>query len=135
MIGVVVITHGDLAKELVHAAEGIIGNLERVCWVAVRESYKGEEVRLAIKKAIKQVDTGYGVLLLTDMFGGTPSNLSLTFLEKGRVEVLTGVNLPILLKLATYRKDRSLKDVTRYLKDYGKESIIIAGDVLEGKEQ
>lgn len=133
MIGVVVITHGELAKELVQTAEGIVGSLERVCWVTVKEKHKVEEIRIAIEKAIKKVDTGYGVLLLTDMFGGTPSNLSLTFLEKGRIEVLTGVNLPILLKLATYRKDKDLRDVARYLKDYGRESITIASEVLEGK--
>lgn len=132
MVGIVVIAHGNLAKAFVETAEEIVGGLERVVWVCVKERHRGEEIRKEIEKAIKKVDMGYGVLLLTDMFGGTPSNLGLTFLEKGRVEVLTGLNLPMLLKLATCREGKNVSEVAECLKEYGKESISIASEILEG---
>ncbi len=127
------ITHGDLAKAFVETAEEIVGRLERIAWVCVRERHRVEEIRKELEKAIKKVDTGYGVLIITDMFGGTPSNLALTFLEKGKVEILTGMNLPMVLKLATCREGRDLSSVADYLKDYGKDAISVASEILEGK--
>ncbi len=134
MVGVVVVSHGDFAKGLIETAEQIVGALDKVSWVSIKDRCNVDDIRKAIDKAIKKVNTGYGVLLLTDMFGGTPSNLSLTFLEKGKVEVLTGVNLPILLKLASIREGKSLEEIANLLKDHGRRSISLASEVLEGKK-
>ncbi len=135
MVGVVVVSHGDFARGLVETAEQIVGALDKVSWVSIKDRCNVDDIRKAIDKAIKKVNTGYGVLLLTDMFGGTPSNLSLTFLEKGKVEVLTGVNLPILLKLASIREGKSLEEIASILKEHGRKSISLASEVLEGKKQ
>src|SRR3954470_9744852 len=99
MIGVVVVTHGQLATELVNSAETIVGELPRFAAVSIGWHEDTEDARTEIEQAITRVDDGNGVLILTDMFGGTPSNLAMTFLAEGRVEVLTGVNLPMLIKL------------------------------------
>src|SRR5437763_9440021 len=103
MIGVVVVTHGQLAIELVNAAEMIVGDLPQLAAVSIGWHDDVNDAREDIARAIERVKTDAGVLLLTDMFGGTPSNLAITFLETDRVEVVTGVNLPMLLKLASLR--------------------------------
>ena len=100
MIGVVVVTHGQLATELVNAAEMIVGDLPQFIAVSIGWHDEVNDARVEIQQAIERVRGEEGVLLLTDMFGGTPSNLGMTFLEKDRVEVITGVNLPMLIKLA-----------------------------------
>src|SRR6185437_10225697 len=100
MIGVVVVTHGQLATELLNAAETIVGELPRFAAVSIGWHEDTEDARAEIAEAIARVEQGQGVLILTDMFGGTPSNLAMTFLEPNRIEVLTGVNLPMLIKLA-----------------------------------
>ena len=99
MIGVLVVTHGNLAKELVHSARTIIGEIKNVQAVSIDWDDNVVEAREKIAKAIKKVDFGRGALILTDMFGGTPTNISLTFLKKNEVEIVTGVNLPMLLEL------------------------------------
>lgn len=131
MVGIVVITHGNLGESLILTVKSIGGRLDsRVQWVSIKERNKVEETRKSIAKAIKNVDLGHGVLILTDMFGGSPSNLSLSFLEEGKVEVLTGVNLPMLLKLSDLREEESLEELTRVLKEYGQKSIVLASDLF-----
>jgi PTS system mannose-specific IIA component len=103
MIGVIVVTHGQLANELVNAARTIVGELPQFVAVSIGWHDDPKVARDAISDAIRQVQGPAGVLILTDMFGGTPSNLGLTFLESNRVEIITGVNLPMLIKLAIFR--------------------------------
>ena len=110
MIGIVVVTHSGLGEALIEAAESIMeGNLGGATAVSVDLKQSAEDMRKKISGGIKKVDKGRGVLILTDMFGGTPSNLSLSFLEEGRIEVLTGVNLPLVIRAAKMRKDKDLK--------------------------
>jgi PTS system mannose-specific IIA component len=137
MVGIVLITHGSVGEELIATTESIGCKLSRIQYVAINreEREKVDKIRQAIATAIKKVDLGQGVLILTDMFGGTPSNISLSFLEEGRVEVLCGVNLPMLLKLSGMREKDDLMELTRALKDYGKKSIVLASDFLTGKER
>src|SRR5437762_12364573 len=108
MIGVVVVTHGQLATELVNAAEMIVGDLPQFTAVSIGWHDDVGDAREEIAQAIDRVSGGGGVLLLTDMFGGTPSNLGMTFLEKDRIEVITGVNLPMLIKLADLARSSDL---------------------------
>ncbi|MEN9017741.1 MAG: PTS sugar transporter subunit IIA [Hellea sp.] len=133
MIGLVIVTHGLLAIELKHAAEHVVGqqdNLETVCIGPDDDmELRREDIRLAVKK----VDSKNGVILLTDMFGGTPSNLAISMLREGKVEVLAGVNLPMLIKLAEARKDASLSDAAQKAKDAGQRYIAIASQILAGK--
>ncbi len=132
MIGVVVVTHGQLAIELVNAAEMIVGDLPQVTAVSIGWHDEVNDARKDIEQAIGRVRSDGGVLLLTDMFGGTPSNLGLTFLESDQVEVITGVNLPMLMKLASLGSSRDLLAVARELRDHGRNSIWVASDLLRG---
>ncbi|HPL64519.1 MAG: PTS fructose transporter subunit IIA [Syntrophales bacterium] len=130
MIGVLIITHGNLGGELILAAEMIKGQLTGVIPISV-DSEKGiEEIKKEITSAIKKVDRGEGVLILTDLFGGTPSNIALSFLKEGKIEVVTGVNLPMLLKLEI-RKEKSLAELAYFLKDYGRKNISLASEILK----
>ena len=133
MIGLVIVTHGLLAIELKHAAEHVVGqqdNLETVCIGPDDDmELRREDIRLAVKK----VDSKKGVILLTDMFGGTPSNLAISMLREGKVEVLAGVNLPMLIKLAEARKNTSLSDAAQKAKEAGQRYIAIASQILAGK--
>src|ERR1043165_5986479 len=113
MIGVVVVTHGQLAAELLNAAEMIVGDLPKFAAVSIGWHEDVNDARDEIAKAVERVDGESGVLVLTDMFGGTPSNLGMTFLKKDRVEVITGVNLPMLIKLANLRGSSDLLSVAR----------------------
>ena len=130
MIGVVIVTHCRLAQELVDTAKMIVGDLPQVEAVCLDPGAGPEEARRDIEKAIAKVDDGDGVLILTDMFGGTPSNLSLSFLADDKREVLTGVNLPMLLKLGVGREGKSLREVARFIKEYGQKNISLATEVL-----
>ena len=130
MIGVVVVTHGQLATELVNAAEMIVGDLPRFTAVSIGWHDDVNDAREEIAQAIERVGEGAGVLVLTDMFGGTPSNLGMTFLEKNRVEVITGVNLPMLIKLAGLRSSSDLLAVAREMRDHGRSAIWLASDLL-----
>jgi mannose PTS system EIIA component len=132
-IGVVVVTHGQLATELLNAAEMIVGSLPRFAAVSIGWHDDVSVARLAIERAIAQVGGGGHVLLLTDMFGGTPSNLSVTFLQPGRTEVVTGVNLPMLLKLANLRETVDLKAIARTVREHGQSAVWVASDALEGR--
>jgi len=130
VIGVVVVTHGQLATELLNAAEMIVGDLPGFAAVSIGWQDPVDTAREAIERAIARVDRGGGVLLLTDMFGGTPANLGLTFLEAGRIEVVTGVNLPMLIKLAKAPEAGDLRVRARELCDHGRAAIRVASDLL-----
>jgi PTS system mannose-specific IIA component len=134
MIGVVVVTHGQLATELLNAAEMIVGDLPQFTAVSIGWHDDVDDAREEIGQAIERVQTGEGVLLLTDMFGGTPSNLGMTFLEKDRVEVITGVNLPMLIKIAGLRASPDLLAVAREMRDDGRAAIWVASDLLQGEK-
>jgi len=129
-VGVVVVTHGQLAAELLNAAEMIVGELPQFTSVSIGWHDDVEIAREAIERAIQKVDTGHGVLVLTDMFGGTPSNLGLSFLEAGRVEVITGVNLPILIKLAKSHGGQNIQALAREMCEHGRLAIRVASDLL-----
>ena len=131
MIGIVVISHGRLATELLRAAEIIVGKVENSVAVDIDPKTGMDEIREAIEGAIRTVERGKGVLLLTDMFGGTPSNIGLSFLATHQVEVVTGVNLPMMVKLPMARATMSLADLARHLQEYGQRNITIPGDMLK----
>jgi PTS system mannose-specific IIA component len=130
MIGVLITTHGNLGNELIKAAELIKGTLEGVSSVSVDQKKAMEEIKKEISSSIKKLDRGQGVLILTDLFGGTPSNISLSFLKEGKLEVVTGVNLPMMLKLYDKRQEMNLKEFAFYIKDYGRKNIYLASEVL-----
>ncbi len=132
MIGVVVVTHGQLATELVHAAETIVGDLPNFHAVSIGWHEDVQDAREAIAGAIARVRRPGGVLIATDMFGGTPSNLGITFLEQDKIEIVTGVNLPMLIKAASLKEAASLIDVARTLREHGRNAIWVASDLLSG---
>ena len=134
MIGVVVVTHGQLAIELVNAAEMIVGDLPQFTAVSIGWHDDVNDAREEIVQAIERVRGQEGVLLLTDMFGGTPSNLGMTFLAKDRIEVITGVNLPMLIKLAALPQSQDLLAVARQMRDDGRNAIWVASDLLRGEK-
>jgi mannose PTS system EIIA component len=134
MIGVVVVTHGQLATELVNAAETIVGDLPRFAAVSIGWHEDTQDAREDIARAVSRVGQGgAGTLILTDMFGGTPSNLAMTFLREGQVEVITGVNLPMLIKLANLSERAELLQVAREMREHGRHAIWVASDLLRGE--
>ncbi len=132
MIGVVVVTHGQLAAELVNATETIVGDLPHMRAVSIGWHEDVEDARQEIAEAVQSVASADGVLIVTDMFGGTPANLGITFLDAGRVEVVTGVNLPMLIKLASVAATSSLLDAARQIREHGRNAIWVASDLLGG---
>lgn len=130
MIGIVLVTHGRLAEELVAAMEHVVGPQSGVASICIGPDDDMEERRTQILESIAKVDDGAGVILLTDMFGGTPSNLAISVIEKANVEVIAGVNLPMLIKLASVRGDGALKDAATQAQDAGRKYINIASDLL-----
>jgi PTS system mannose-specific IIA component len=130
MIGLVVVTHAGLAQELLRATETIVGPVPHAEAVGIHPDDTVDAMRDGILGAIKKVDEG-GVILMTDMFGGTPSNMSISFLEEGRVEVLTGVNLPMLIQFAMVRDRYGVPELAEALKVCGRESISVAGEYLK----
>jgi len=136
MIGIVIVTHRQLGDSLIDTAEFILGGRpEAIESVSIDLNEKADMLRLKIAEAIKRVKTKEGVLVLTDMFGGTPSNLSYSFLEEGRIEVLSGVNLPILLKAVNARKNTELSKLGQSLEAFGKKSISLASGILRGNKR
>ena len=133
MIGVLVITHGNLGCELIQSAELIKGRLDGVLAISVDPTKGVEKLKKEITDGIKKVDRGKGVLILTDLFGGTPSNISLSFLKEEKLEVVTGVNLPMLLKLSEIRGKEDLPDFAYLIKDYGRRNISVASEILSKK--
>jgi mannose PTS system EIIA component len=134
MIGVVVVTHGQLATELVNAAETIVGDMPAFAAVSIGWHEDTEDARHEIEQAVVRVDKGSGVLILTDMFGGTPSNLAMTFLVQGKLEVITGVNLPMLIKLANQLEQGDLLNIARDIREQGRNAIWVASDLLRGEK-
>ncbi|MFZ5564753.1 MAG: PTS sugar transporter subunit IIA [Thermodesulfobacteriota bacterium] len=136
MIGILVVTHAKLGDALIEAAQFILGSRpEAVGAVSIDLSENAEKLRKKIADGIKEVKGEGGVLILTDMFGGSPSNLSYSFLEENQVEVLSGVNLPILIKAIRMRQDMPLADLTRAVEESGKKSISIASSILKGNKR
>jgi PTS system mannose-specific IIA component len=131
MISILVVTHINLGEDLLKAAEFIVGRIESAGAVSITETTDSDEIRKKIESKIEELDTGDGVLILTDMFGGTPSNISLSFLQKDRVEVLTGVNLPMIIFIHQNRNGMSLTDLAARAQDAGKAGISLAGKLLE----
>ena len=134
VIGVVVVTHGQLATELVNAAETIVGDMPAFTAVSIGWHEDTEDARHEIEQAVVRVDKGSGVLILTDMFGGTPSNLAMTFLVQGKLEVITGVNLPMLIKLANQLEQGDLLNIARDIREQGRNAIWVASDLLHGEK-
>ena len=134
VIGVVVVTHGQLARELLNAAETIVGDLPRFTAVSIGWHEDTQDAREEIAQALGRVQQGDGVLILTDMFGGTPSNLAMTFLGQDKVEVITGVNLPMLIKLAGLAEQPDLLAVAREMREQGRNAIWVASDLLRGEK-
>lgn len=132
MIGVVVVTHGQLAAELVSAAETIVGDLPQMKAVSIGWHEDVQDAREEISAAITAVAGPEGVIIATDMFGGTPANLGITFLETGKIEVVTGVNLPMLIKLAGLRDTSNVLDAARQIREHGRNAIWVASDLLSG---
>jgi PTS system mannose-specific IIA component len=131
MIGILLVTHGRLAEELRAAALTIQPGLERIVAVALEWSETGEDASGKIRRGLEQADEGEGAVILTDMFGGTPTNLTLPFLRKDRIEIVTGVNLPMVLKCAALQKSgRPVTEVAHVAKDRGQRSIYVASDLL-----
>ncbi|HTP25913.1 MAG TPA: PTS sugar transporter subunit IIA [Anaeromyxobacteraceae bacterium] len=130
MVGLVVAAHGQLAEEFIRTAEGVCGKLEQCRALSVASTSAMEEERAKFAEAIRAVDAGDGVLVLTDMFGGSPANLALTFLDD-KIEVVTGVNLPMLVKLSTCRNENApLRETAQMLSAYGQKNITLASELL-----
>jgi PTS system mannose-specific IIA component len=132
MIGVVIVTHGNLAKEFRAALEHVVGPQEQVATVSIGPDDDMEERRETILQAVAKVDDGEGVVLLTDMFGGTPSNLAISIMDGALVEVIAGINLPMLVKLARVREECALPEAIKLAQDAGRKYIHIASHVLDG---
>ena len=134
MIGVVVVTHGQLATELLNAAEIIVGDLPRFAAVSIGWHDDTGDARAEIEQAIARVEEGAGVLILSDKFGGTASNLAMSFLSQGQVEVITGVNLPMLIKLANLPQQSDLLTAARDMREHRRNAIWVASDLLRGEK-
>jgi PTS system mannose-specific IIA component len=130
MIGALVVTHGHLGQELVAAAEMIVGEISHIRAVSIGWHDDVNDARIDIEKRIAEVENGKGVLILTDMFGGTPSNIALSFHDPGKVDVVTGVNLPMIIKIANQKDGDTLDSLARIVRDQGRSSIAMASDIL-----
>lgn len=134
MIGLVVVTHGRLAEEFVSATEHVVGPQKEVRAICIGSDDDMEQRRQDILDAVDDVDSGAGVILLTDMFGGTPSNLAISIMDKANVEVIAGINLPMLIKLASVRKDAALAAAVAAAQESGRKYINVASRLLAGEE-
>ena len=130
MIGLILVTHGALADAFIHAMEHVVGPQEAVIGVCIGANDDMERRRREIAEAIRKVDSGKGVIVLTDLFGGTPSNLAISLMEAGRVEVIAGINLPMLIRLAKARKAMGVREATAAARDAGRNYITIASEFL-----
>lgn len=126
----VIVTHGQLAGELLAAAEMIVGPISNIAAVSIGWHDDVDTARAEVERAVKGVSQAAGVLLMTDMFGGTPTNIASMFLEEGAIEVITGVNLPMIIKLAAQEEPGSLAEVARQLCDVGRQGIYVASELL-----
>jgi PTS system mannose-specific IIA component len=130
MIGMVLVTHGNLAEEFVDALQHVVGEQEHIATVCIGPDDDMEQRRKDILQSIAKVDQGKGVILLTDMFGGTPSNLAISVIDKANVEVIAGINLPMLIKLASVRKSNSMLDTVNSAQEAGRKYINIASQLM-----
>ncbi len=136
MIGILIVTHRQLGDALIEAAEFIMGSRpDALVSVSIDLSESADVLRAKIADGIKKVKSEEGVLILTDMFGGTPSNLSYSFLEAGHIEVISGVNLPILIQAANTRDKMNLEELAVKLEEFGKKSISLASSILKGNKR
>jgi PTS system mannose-specific IIA component len=136
MIGIVIVTHGQLGESLIETAEIIVGSRPKALIpISIDLNQSAEKLREKIVSGIKEVDKKDGVLILTDMFGGTPSNLSYSLLEEGRIEVISGVNLPILIQAINIREKMELSELATSLETFGKKSISLASGILKGNKR
>jgi len=134
MIGTLILSHGNLADELLTAAQTITGELEGFGAISLDWNDGFDKAQARIKEALDRLDSGEGVLVLTDLFGGTPCNVALTFLDPGKVEIITGVNLPMVVRLACLgKREKPVEEVARWLRDKGRSSISLASDVNGGR--
>ena len=133
MIGMILVTHGNLAEEFVHAMQHVVGDQEAVATVCIGPSDDMERRRKEIADAIERVDSGEGAIILTDLFGGTPSNLAISVMQAGIVEVIAGVNLPMLIKLASIRDGAALNEAVEAAQEAGRKYIHVASALLEGQ--
>ncbi len=129
-IGGVIVSHGRLANELLTAAEAVVGELNHIAAVSIGWHDDVELAKNEISRAIRKVSSGSGVLLLTDMFGGTPTNVSAMFIKENEIEIVTGVNLPMVVKLASQHKEMSLSEMAKEVEEQGKQAIYRAGELL-----
>ncbi len=130
MIGLILVTHGNLAEEFVHAMQHVVGRQDGIATVCIGPNDDMERRRREIADAIKKVDAGQGVIVLTDLFGGTPSNLAISLMKAGRVEVIAGINLPMLIRLAKARGCMSVGEAAIAARDAGRNYITIASEYL-----
>jgi PTS system mannose-specific IIA component len=136
VVGIVIATHARLGAALIEAAEFILGGpFEYIDFISIDLKEDAEGLRKKIAQGIKKVNNGEGILILTDMFGGTPSNLSLSFLEEGKIEVITGVNLPILIRSLNKREGKTLQELSQEVYNYGQKSISLASSILKGNKR
>ncbi|OUV74423.1 MAG: PTS fructose transporter subunit IIA [Flavobacteriales bacterium TMED123] len=135
MIGIVLVTHGQLAEEFLSAMVHIVGEQNGIAAICIQPEDNMEKRRDDILKAVKKVEDGDGVILLTDMFGGTPSNLAISVMGEGEVEVIAGVNLPMLIQLARSRQTQTLESAANDAQDAGKKYISVASNLLAGREK
>ncbi|MGH6944647.1 MAG: PTS sugar transporter subunit IIA [Geminicoccaceae bacterium] len=131
MIGLVLVTHGRLAEEFIAATEHVVGNQPKMRAISIGPDDDIEQRRRDILGAVEEVDAGAGVILLTDMFGGTPSNLAISIMDKGNVEVIAGVNLPMLIKLASVRDSEPLEQAVASAQEAGRKYINVASTLLK----
>lgn len=131
MVGIIVISHCKIAEELLKAANLILGEIPSCLGIGISADEKLEKIAERLEQAVAQVDEGDGVVILTDLFGGTPSNVSLSFLQDKKVEVVSGVNLPMVLKIGVDRQDRDLKEVVKIARDAGRKNISVASEIMK----
>jgi len=129
MVGILIISHGKLAEALISSVQSLVGHLQKVKAVSIWPKDSNEEVKGRIRKNMEEVNDGNGVIILTDILGGTPTNLTLSLVQNESVEVITGVNMPMLLTLSSYRNGRSLREIGKLVKESGRKSIILAKEV------
>lgn len=134
-VGGVIVSHGQVANELLAAAETIVGEMDHIAAISIGWHDDVESAKDEIQRAIERVSQGAGVLIMTDMFGGTPTNIAAMFMKENEVEIITGVNLPMVIKLAAYRKEAALDEVAKDVEAQGKNSIEIMGGLLGSPKQ
>jgi PTS system mannose-specific IIA component len=135
MLGMLVVTHGRLAEDLVEAVQTIVGPVEGLAAVSIGWNDEVDDATRMIEEAIGRVDSGQGVLVLTDMFGGTPTNLGLALHERGKIEIVTGVNLPMLVKFANLREEMPIQEAAAKIAEQGREAIHVASHVLDASHR